>query len=87
MALIVKVDGSEEVRDVKGYEDVSDIIGGWIQLVPVSYKEYNYLLCDEEGKLKGLQINERATQMVVGQLLPFDFLVGTIVFLKRGELE
>lgn len=90
-AIVIPVDEAPRVETLDGYEALSAAVGGWLELLRLSHDAVIYV--DEEGKLKGLPINERANrllheEMPIG-LAPNDRVVGTIVILgclnERGE--
>lgn len=63
-ALLITVDGRcEIITPEKGktfsYEEIRDIIGGIIQYVPLPGGRE--IICHDEGKLIGLEKNEKAT--------------------------
>ena len=92
MAKVYKADGTVEELDIPsgqelGYEICSSLVGGMIQVLPTPEgSEYDTLVCNEEGKLKGLPINEKATNEFRSVLLPGDVLVGD-VFVCNTDLE
>ena len=61
-------------------ERLQELVGGYIEVVPVGHGEY--VICDEEGKLKGKPINMAATMMFKRA---YDCFVGDIVICKRKE--
>jgi hypothetical protein len=66
-------------------------VGGYIQLVPyfLCYEgEPCIAFCDEEGKLNGLPVNERATalwHMLEPRFIRQDVLVGPIVIITGDQ--
>lgn len=58
-------------------------VGGWIELVPTNLPLSVY--CNEEGKLNGLELNIRATQMFGDLLSPNDIIAGTVIVL--GDID
>lgn len=87
--IIIRVDGTIEETEqdtAPSLEDVQGIVGGWIKGVPYFNKyegEKCQAWCDEEGKLKGYEYNEKAMQLWVKCLrrVPDDALVGDICIL------
>lgn len=90
MAVIMKVDGSvEQVKVAKdSLKQLQGIVGGYIQFVPCSRKigqeKFEGVVCNEEGKLQGLAVNESASEIYNS---PYDHLVGDVVWVKKGELK
>lgn len=80
--ILIKSDGDYQVID---YEDSLDflhnVVGGYIEYVPI--KDNICMIINEEGKLKGLDINDIATSLISFN----DFIVGNvlIVGVKDGE--
>jgi hypothetical protein len=88
MALLVKVDGTTEELEVPKKDSLKflqSIVGGYIEMAPCNHSEYAGAICDEEGKLKRKPINDVATKMA--GVLPYDVLVGDVLFFKEGEVD
>jgi hypothetical protein len=92
---IIQVDGavsSEELAAPPALEDLQGGVGGYIELVPyfTKYKGRPCVaFCDEDGKRKGLPVNQRATSLwhaLVAALRGRDVLVGPIVIIT-GDRE
>lgn len=94
MALQIKTDGTRvEVRGTKpdgalSYEQlVAAVGGGCIEAVdcdPAVTGGYDHFYCDEEGKLKGLEINLVASRMSTLTAVG-DIICGDVIFCKaRG---
>lgn len=87
IALEVRVDGTAEVKPIEPeLETLQGIVGGYIEAVgPADGRWTAYV--DEEGLLKGLPLNRRATvmarQLGAGDVL----LVGPAVFLGPADDE
>jgi hypothetical protein len=91
MALAVYTDGTEdEIHPLNGTdfqpEELQQIIGGYIELVSIyntRYAERGYVgcLCDEDGRYKQLAGNTVASFMAGIDL------VGTVLFIKKGEMK
>ena len=74
-------------------KEMQDIVGGMIQ---VAYDDGKMqIICNEEGIMRGLPINETATDIWHDKLskfnsnpnyIPFDYLVGTVLILKDKAL-
>jgi hypothetical protein len=86
-ALIVPVerDRPVEVKEIEtDFRAVGQIVGGYIEAVSAVDRTW-HAYCDEEGKLKGLLINTRAT-LLARELgwPPGDVICGPAVFLGDG---
>jgi hypothetical protein len=87
--IVVPADNDMPVRKWAAEEQpvlqvLQDLVGGYIEAIP-GWEEHNGQPCvvygNEEGKLRGLAPNERATRMwwaMLGRMVD-DFLVGDIV--------
>lgn len=77
MKIIVLEPNKElEIREIEGtLKDYQELVGGYIEAVPT--KNDNILLvCNEEGKLQGLEPNFRIGENVI---------VGTAIFVGRDK--
>lgn len=87
--LYVPVSGRTEKRtvDVTTLEDISGLVGGWLEAVTLDTDVALY--CDEEAKLVGKPVNMLATQMAYALgWTRRDVLAGDVVFLgRRGPAE
>lgn len=81
--LVVGTDGSMRVRSIEpDVATFTDLVGGYLEIVSaVGWHAY----CDEEGKLRGRPVNERATALTYfAGFGTGDFLVGTVVFVGNA---
>jgi hypothetical protein len=83
--LIVPADEAQPIRDTWIEPDLESIRaalgGGWLEGVGSPDADW-HAYCDEEGKLKGLPVNVRATRMARMLGWPTgDTLVGDVIFL------
>lgn len=64
-------------------QELQALVGGYVEIVDVH--EDFYAICDEEGKIKGKDGNEKATTLAhtKGTLPLSDFFVGDIVFIPK----
>ena len=72
--VVIPTTGPSRVEDVKP-EDIGwfqQTVGGYIEVVPLGGGML--MVLNEEGKLKGLPINRRATE-----LYPSDIIVGDVI--------
>lgn len=83
--LIIAVDGTETEIDFDHVPTLAEmksaINNGWVEVVPYfeTFRGINCLaICDEEGKVKRLPVNMKATEHWHQQVRPADFLVGPI---------
>lgn len=87
-AIIIPPEG--EIRDVEMpddlYQPLKDIIGGWLECPAIMRDELADLSIwvDEEGKLKTLPYNPRATLIAN---IPGDIIVGTVVITGPPDSE
>ena len=65
--------------------ELQEIVGGWIQVCQGD--DGNILIIDEEGKLKGKDLNERATQWYRTHVYRGDYIVGDALLCKEGRIE
>lgn len=90
LAAIIPADGTAPVRieDIEsGYETVQSLVGGNFQVVGVPHLD-GVMYVDEEGKLKpGGKVNDRATKLTAGYLLPHDVIVGDALILGMYDHE
>jgi hypothetical protein len=92
MARLIHTDGTEEVVHPKGkkwsLEELQAHVGGLIEYMPGIGR--TRMILDEEGRLKGKEVNEKATMIVHNILLGKDLryvpvLVGDVLLLEPGE--
>lgn len=91
MAKFIKVDGSEiQVVPKNGKtftgEELREYVGGWLEMIRLPSQEW--LVLDEEGKLKGKPVNQRGT--LLGRACgtnPCDQVVGDILICSVSEIE
>lgn len=60
-------------------------VGGYIETIPVPDFPGFEMMVNEEGKLKGLDENPKATELA--DCLPFDVVVGPVVVVKTDGDE
>jgi hypothetical protein len=70
-ALQLPEDGNAELRILQ------QAVEGWIEGVPNPHGVTVY--CNEEGKIKGLPPNYRATHLFGAWLQPFDIIAGNVI--------
>ena len=89
MAMNIDTDGTIDIETVLdgSLEQLNEIVGGYIEIVPIKYQGYVGIVCNENGKMLGLPINHTATGMFGSQLCPFDYLVGKVIVFTEGEIK
>ena len=92
MAKILKVDGSViDVEPENGltyeWQQLHDIVGGYIEIVRLNNKEY--MVVNEEGKLYNLPFNAMATSLYHKGILQAkdDCIVGDVLVCYQDEIE
>lgn len=91
-ALVVMPDGTAQVRDIEpDSNSLNEIVGGWLEAIYPANSRFGdwHAYVDEEGKLKGLPVNQSATMLAYAAgWAGRDVLVGPVVFLgSAGEGE
>jgi len=89
MATIYKTNGTEvEIQPQNGkdftLQEMQDIVGGYIEILPIG----DYLMViNEEGKLNGLGINKKATDIFLSYYLySFDIIVGDVLVCEANQI-
>lgn len=78
--LLIKANGETQEITPKNetnfsLEEMQGFVGGYIERIVCPDGREMY--CNEEGKLEGLQINDKATK--IAQLSPFDCVCGDVI--------
>ena len=90
MASIIRVDGTvEDIGWAPSLEQLQDAVGGNIEFVAIHptwqvITGWDYMYCNDIGKLEGLQFNPIATGMMMSD---WDVVVGDVVVCKIAEDE
>lgn len=98
MAHLLRADGTaEKVIPEKGemfafsLEELQGYVGGYIEIVYLRVQTVvmNLMVIDEEGKLKGKPINERATTLArfAQAIFPNDVIVGDALLCDPEEID
>ncbi len=69
-------------------KDMQDLVGGYIQLVPLSDSEY--MVCNEEGLINNLPINDMANEILQVQnpyFAMYNVIVGDVFIIKIKDFE
>ena len=82
MATIIRVDGTEEALTDLSLAGMQKAVGGYIQMVGTP--DGRVMICDEEGKCKGKDINEKATRLYAN---PHDVIVGDAIIANDDEID
>jgi hypothetical protein len=79
-------------KDEPTLESAQKFVGGYVQ--GVEFPNGDYLIVNEEGKLMGLEVNEKATKLwrdtfdndnfITGRK---DFVVGPAILIKKDALK
>jgi hypothetical protein len=89
MAYIIKVDGSEVPIEGKlTLEVMQKAVGGYIERCP-SVNKGEMLIFNEEGILKGLALNTKATNMMHSSMIPWghNVLLGDVIVATKKEMN
>ena len=79
----------EDSKDEPTLKEAQEFVGGWVEGIP--FPNGDYLIVNEEGKLKGLPLNPEATALwratfdndnfITGRN---DFVVGPAILIKKS---
>lgn len=92
MAIIIKATGETvTVKPKHGdkftLEELQNVVGGYIQIVPL-VKRGEQLICNEEGLRLKLPVNATASEYCAGETFwGQDFLLGDILICSPDDLE
>lgn len=90
MGILMKanVDVSEvypkEKKNGFSLEELQGFVEGYIEIVSVGQK---FLVLNEEGKLNGLEINQKATEIFQKHYGATDLIVGDVLLADVGEVR
>lgn len=89
MAKIYRIDGSFEIVEPANgtdftLDEMKAIVGGYIEILPVG--KDSLMVCNEEGKLMGLPVNEIATLFVRANGI-FDCVVGDVLICDSNQIR
>ena len=87
MATIIKTDGTETTAEKKELtlEFMQQVVEGYIQIVPL--RDGRLLVCNDEGKLKELPVNNKVTGIWQKYYGFTDIIVGNVIIAEDGEIE
>ena len=82
----------DDSKDEPSLEQAQEFVGGYVEGIP--FPNGDYLIVNEEGKLKNLPLNEEATKLwkatfdndnyITGRN---DFVVGPAILIKKDALK
>jgi hypothetical protein len=82
----------DNVKDEPDLKTAQDFVGGYVE--GISFPNGDYLIVNEEGKLRGLELNEPATKLwretftKDKYLFGYDdFVVGPAILIKKDALK
>lgn len=83
-AIVIPADAHQPVRTVEwnGIDELQSLVGGWFETSPNPRNDVAHYY-DEEGKLKGLPRNDRATALIMLPEMHYmrgDYIAGDCVF-------
>ena len=86
MGILITAEGEEKVvtpdnSEVFTLKELQTHVGGWIEVVPQRIHPDKVYLCDEEGLLKGKDVNS-----VVSEVIDYP-VVGDILIISHEEWE
>ena len=89
MATLIKSNGTEvEIHPNSKFfslEELQSFVGGYIEIVALD-KEF-YMVLNEEGKLKCLPKNDKATRLYHRVRYTDDVIVGNVLICNNTEIE
>ena len=83
--LVIKTDGTVEVKDHGGLESLQAAVGGWIEGISIGSAAMMY--CNEEGKCNALPPNYIATTMFQSRFGKVDVICGDVVIVGVGARQ
>jgi hypothetical protein len=90
MGILMKENGDvsevypQERKNTFSLKEMQGFVGGYIEIVSVGQK---YLVLNEEGKLNGLEINLKATEIFQKHYGQTDVIVGDVLLIDSDEVE
>tara|TARA_R100001163_G_C4870421_1_gene72466 strand:- start:40 stop:324 length:285 start_codon:yes stop_codon:yes gene_type:complete len=90
--LIIDTDGEEthvESKEKPDLKEMQEMVGGYIEIVKCKYNdEWKTMILNEEGKLRNLDLNTKATEMYSNNGIGIpDVIVGTAILFKNFDLD
>lgn len=92
MALIYRASGDVENVEPKNgtdfqLEELQAIVDGWIEIKFLRDDEGRVMVLNEEGKLRNLPYNERATMLYRKFVYEHDFIVGDVLICDKSQIK
>ncbi len=92
MAKIYRASGDVENVEPKNgtdfqLEELQAIVGGWIEIIFLSDDEGGVMILNEEGKLRNLPYNKRATMLHRRFVYEPDIIVGDVLICNESEIK
>lgn len=90
MAQLIKTTGeTSEVKSKNGsdfsLEELKSHVGDFIEII--NLQDGRLAVFDEEGKLKGCEINDKATEICKKRLFSNDYIVGNVLICNDSEIK
>ena len=92
MATILKTNGTQQKVTPKNgtdfqLDEMQEIVGGYIEIVRVCTGEL--IICNDNGKLYGLTINDNATLIAHAYkaIATDDFIVGDVLICNKNQVK
>lgn len=92
MARIIKTNGEIIPVEPKNgtdfqLEEMQEIVGGYIQLFYLMNDEGEVIVMNEDGKIEGLPMNHKATELAAKRLFQGDYIVGDVLVCKTEQID
>ncbi len=87
-AILLKTDGSKIIKEYDNLtlEDIQGAVGGLYECVQLPKQNVD-MLCNEEGKMTGLEQNPIATAFYHSNHGPYDVIVGDVLLINGLNLD
>lgn len=89
MIKIIKTDSTEQEfkpADKKiSLKEMQEIVGGYIEIVPLNNDKL--FVCNEEGKIKGLPYNSKASEYFEKHTGHYDKIAGDVIIADTWEID
>ena len=92
MAQIIKTDGQIVPVEPKNgtdfqLDELQQIVGGYVQLFPLANEAGEVMVMNEDGKIEGLPMNNKATELAAKRLFQGDYIVGDVLVCKTEQID
>lgn len=78
-------------------EELQAAVGGFIEVINVPWHHYmkrrhpdyvsRMIVCNEEGKIRCLPLNDKASDLAFDQIQYWDFICGDVLFIDSDKME